>query len=609
MPNINHFQGLAKGFHGDVKATLTIEDGRVTDAVSEHHPMAYVGSLGIEQVINKIKESQSLEVDAVAGATFSSSAYLEASHKAYAAYKGEISQDQALDINYQLASEDKVDQVDAVASASINPNAKQENPSIAEKRVLANPDLKYDLDYDVVIAGSGGAGLAAAVEAARAGMKVLICEKAGIAGGTTNYSGGVMQAAGTSYQKKYTKYQDDSADKHADLWIKAGEGMLDEDLVRDLADHASENLEWLADMGIKWNNVYGHAKIPYVKDEIMADRIHVYEGGGASGSGTILTQALLKAAIDVGAVIEYNTALVSLIWDEASQTITGAVIDHQGERQNVRARQGVVLATASIDHNPALAKDLSPQHFNDLNYNTVLATQTNTGDGIMIGADVGGAINGMGGCIDFCGKTGNATDNRVPTFPMIYVNGIGQRFVCEEATYAYTYRAIFQQEKQHNKQTYMIFGDSSIQDASSPWSPELLEADIAAGIVKKADSIAELAEMIKVPASNLAETIHQWNVDASSGNDQAFGRTQGLKEITGPYYTYHNKASNLGSLGGLKINTDGQVIDNFGQSIKGLYAAGLNAGGWIGGYYPGSGTAIAGIVHQGRKAGQALARK
>ncbi|MHB2078127.1 FAD-binding protein [Aerococcus mictus] len=64
----------------------------------------------------------------------------------------------------------------------------------------------------------------------------------------------------------------------------------------------------------------------------------------------------------------------------------------------------------------------------------------------------------------------------------------------------------------------------------------------------------------------------------------------------------------MGSLGGLKINTDGQVLDVFGQVIPGLYAAGLNAGEWIGPYYPGSGTAISGIIHQGRKAAQAMAK-
>lgn len=339
-----------------------------------------------------------------------------------------------------------------------------------------------------------------------------------------------------------------------------------------------------------------------------ADRIHVYEGGGASGSGVILTQTLLKAAQEAGATIQYDTALQSLIQDKDTKKIIGAAISIHGEKKNILANNAVVLATASIDHNPALAKEMNPQHFNDLNYNTVLSTKTNTGDGIILGMSAGGTINSMGGCIDFCGKTGNATDNRIHTFPMIYINGLGHRFVCEEATYAYTFRAIFQQEKQHNKQTYMIFGESSIQDEFSPWTKESLANDIKSGLVKKADTIEELAKIIKVPAQNLKDTLSKWNRDVQSGHDTNYGRAQGLAEIKAPFYAYHNKASNLGSIGGLKINIDGQVIDNLGQPIPNLYAAGLNAGGWIGGYYPGSGTAISGIVHQGRKAGQAIAK-
>ena len=96
----------------------------------------------------------------------------------------------------------------------------------------------WDVETDVLVVGAGGAGVSAAAEAAAAGAKVLILEKAGIAGGTTNLSGGVMQAAGTRFQKEMTAYQDDTPEKHAKLWIKAGEGMVDEELVTDLANGA-----------------------------------------------------------------------------------------------------------------------------------------------------------------------------------------------------------------------------------------------------------------------------------------------------------------------------------------------------------------------------------
>lgn len=242
------FQGAAKGFHDKVTATLTISDGVITDVSSEHHPLAYVGGLGIQRVINNIKDSQTVEVDTISGATFSSTAFIEASKKAYAVYKGELEVDKAMDQNYKLNTEEEVD---TISSASINPNKTQENTSIVEDIIINNGSLQFDSTYDVIIAGSGGAGLAAAVEAARSGLSVLICEKAGIAGGTTNFSGGVMQAAGTQYQKDSTNYKEDTTDKHAQLWLKAGEGTLDENLVNDLAHSMPDNLEWLAEMGIK----------------------------------------------------------------------------------------------------------------------------------------------------------------------------------------------------------------------------------------------------------------------------------------------------------------------------------------------------------------------
>lgn len=601
------YQGSSNGFHGKVTATVTLEDGIVKDVVSEHSPTAYVGSLGIERVIENMKQAQTVEVDAVSGATFSTTAFLTAAKKAVAVAENKLTPAEALDVTVSLNQDDV--HVDAVSSASIAAGAEPENTSVARQPVVYHEDLTFDQTYDVVIAGSGGAGLAAAVEAARSGLSTIVFEKSGIPGGTTNYSGGVVQAAGTRYQKEYTAFQEDSPEKHAQLWTKAGENQVDEQLVRDLAEHAPENIEWVADMGLKWKSLYSHSHIPYVKDELHADRIHQYENGGGSGSGTILTQTLLKAALEAGAQIVYNAPVVALVHDPVSKEVFGAVVEENGEEKLIRALQGVVLATASVDNNPALAKALHPQQFHDLNYSTVLTSPSDTGDGIIMGMASGGAISGMGGCIDFDGKTGNATNNQVPTIPLFFVNGSGNRFVCEDATYAYQYRAIFQQQKQLGKPTYMIFGANSITEPGSSWTAASLAQDVAAGIVQKADTIEALAELIHVEPANLKRTLDTWNLNASRGEDPEYSRIQGIKPLQAPYYAYINRATNLGSIGGLKINVDCQVLDPFGETIEGLYAAGMNAGGWIGGYYPGSGTAIAGIMHHGRKAGQHLAKK
>jgi fumarate reductase flavoprotein subunit len=126
--------------------------------------------------------------------------------------------------------------------------------------------------------------------------------------------------------------------------------------------------------------------------------------------------------------------------------------------------------------------------------------------------------------------------------------------------------------------------------------------------VLTADTIEDLAVLINVDAAALAATLKEWNDGAAAGVDNRFGRITGLAEISGPFYAYRNVACNLGALGGLKINTGAQVLRPNGEPIPGLYAGGLNAGGWIGPYYPGSGTAIMGTIHWGRKAGANVAK-
>jgi fumarate reductase flavoprotein subunit len=473
-------------------------------------------------------------------------------------------------------------------------------PAIAEGE-------SWDVETDVLVVGAGGAGVSAAAEAALAGAKVLVLEKGGIIGGTTNFSGGVMQAAGTKYQKEFTTYQDDTPEKHAALWIKSGEGTVDEALVTDLANGAPGHIDWLADVcGIKWTSIYGHCHIPYVEDELMADRIHVYEGGGGIGSGGIYVQAVWAVAEQNGAELQLNTEVKRLIREDG--VVTG-VVAAQGDKEiRVKANKGVILCTASIDHNEEMAKRLSPQQYFDLKNSQVLSAVTDTGDGIRMGMEIGADISGMGGCIDFCAKTGAATNNQIPLFPSFIVNQKGFRFVCEDATYAYHYRAIFQQTVQHDGPTYMIFGTSTFDDPATVWTAETAQADVDAGALLTGETIEDLAAQIGVPAANLKAQLDMWNAYAEAGEDAQFGRKTGLAPITGPFFAYKNVAANLGSLGGLKINTNAEVIDVNGDVIPHLYAAGLNAGGWIGPYYPGSGTAVMGTVHWGRKAGAAAAK-
>ena len=130
-----------------------------------------------------------------------------------------------------------------------------------------------------------------------------------------------------------------------------------------------------------------------------------------------------------------------------------------------------------------------------------------------------------------------------------------------------------------------------------------------AGTAFVGETIAELAGKIGVNAKNLERTINIWNEDMATGVDTQYHRQSGLAPITGPFYAFEEGFLNLGSIGGLRINLDTQVLDVNGNVIPNLYAAGMASAGWIGQFYPGSGTALLGCVHFGRKAGKLVGSK
>ncbi len=462
-------------------------------------------------------------------------------------------------------------------------------------------EVQWDKESDVVIVGAGGSGLAAAIEASTAGAAVLVLEKAEKAGGTTAVCGGVIQSSATDYQKENTSFKDDTPEKHYQLWVKSGEGTVDEDLVKDLAYGAPDDIKWLTDLGIKFKSIYGHCHVPYIDENLYADRLHNVDGGGKA-----LAELLLNTAVAKGAGVEYQTEVTKLITNESGEVI-GVLAMQGGSEIKVKAKKAVILASGSIDHSLDLTKALNPQQYWVLTSQQCLVPATNTGDGIRMGMEHGAAVF-AGGTIDISLKTRAGISNTSPLFPSFYVNKMGRRFVCEDTTYAFNFRAVFQQEKQFDSPTYTVFGKSSLTFEGAPWTEEVLAKDIESGSVVAADTIEALAEKIGVDSKNLAATLATWNSDMKNNKDNQFGRKTGLEPIDGPFYAYKNVTMNLGSICGLKINVDTQVVNINNDPIPRLFAVGMNSGGWIGPYYPGSGTAIMGCMHWGRKAGTNAAR-
>lgn len=465
----------------------------------------------------------------------------------------------------------------------------------------------WDEETEVIVLGAGGTGLSAACAAAKAGVSVMVFDEDSKSGGTTALSGGVIQAAGTKAQKEFTDFKDDTPAKHAECYIEQAEGLADEELVKTICSRAPELMDWLESIGLTWKRVYGNCHVPYVTEGLHADRIHVYEGGGAGGQGAVLTDAEHAEAEKLGAQFMFGYTAQHLVMD-GDNGVVGVEFKTREGSHFVKATRGVVLGLGGIDRSEELAKALNQQQYWDLKTQQSFISEHAKGDGIRMGLEVNAALATVGGCIDYDMATGQATDNAIPLMPCVTVNGSGKRFVCEDATYAYQYRAIFQQETQLKAPTYMVMDQSMVEQKVGPWAADP-SAAVADGTLIEANTYEELAEKLKVPVANFVNTMQLWNDNIEqSGQDLEYGRnTQLITLNKPPYYAHQNVSANLGSLGGLKIDTSCQVIDINGDVIPHLFAGGMNSGGWYGLYYPGSGTSLTGGLVLGHIAGEKAA--
>ncbi len=470
--------------------------------------------------------------------------------------------------------------------------------------VLASEVRSWDDEADVVVLGAGGAGMRAAYEAADMGASVLVIEKSGSFGGTSIRSEGMIQAAGTPLQAELG-VEGDTPDDLKRFYLLMGEGQVEEDLISDMCDHAAWHIERLESMGMKFTQLTTTDHTPYIDAAgiVNPPRIHCTEGRAAEVFPT-----LHAASEELGARYIYETQATALVLDDSGSVVGVEAVDANGNAARFHALRGVVIATSGTDHNIELARMLNDQQHRDLTdgVSFVATAETNTGDGILMAAAVGAALRNFGGTIDATNRTWAGINVESPNIPTIMVNTFGRRFVCEDNTYAYVCRAMYREETSTGAPVYEVGGANNLpmtycygqigEDTIDGWVDE--------GTAYWGKTVEELAEKMGVPAANLQTAIDQWNDDVASGVDTQFGRLAGLEPIEPPYYAFTDGGVfNMGSIGGLAIDTSARVLNTNGDCIPRLYAAGMASAGWMGGYYPGSGTALLGGQHWGWRAG------
>lgn len=478
---------------------------------------------------------------------------------------------------------------------------------------------------DVVIVGAGGAGLAAAIEAVDNGAEsVIVLEKTGKTGGSLNYTSGSMSGAETVIQK--IDGIEDTIDSYVADIMKNGAGLGNEELIRLYAEEDVAAIQWLWDNGLSekkfTTDAQGRMSV-FAPEHALYSIQRTYKASPTdranykSAAHEILDN-VSKTYPQIK--FEFNTEAVQLVNNEQGQvlSVVGNHLDN-GTSTLYTASKGVILATGGYSGNQKLMGKYAEYG------SSYLAGGSSNANGasFVMAQEIGAYIN-------------EETMSYIPTFPMgleiapgmgtiaptytwktggICVNKNGERFVDEtEETVEIREEAL---NAQPDALQYDIFTDVIVEDLIANRAAIFWQYFYAPGMpynkyVVTANSLEELAEKINVPYENLKATVDSYNTNVENQTTDEFGRqftedskntyNLAINKLEGNvYYAVPLKALCVMTLGGLTVNNQMQVLDEAGNAIPGLYAAGECVGG-IWGKYVSGGTGVMGPIVFGRLA-------
>lgn len=589
------FTATAKGFGGDVSVTLTLTDGAITGCTAEGKDETEgVGSQAIAKMPGEIAESGSIAVDGVSGATITSTAIKEAAAA-------------------------------ALTAAGLNPD---DYKTAVEKDAAAEDST---VDADVVVVGAGGAGMTAAITAAAEGKNVVILESQSMVGGNSVRATGGMNAGKTVYQDEnefgesagVEKTLKTAAEKYADnetitalaktvseQWAAyqanptgyfdsvelmeldtmiGGKGINDPELVETLCANSADAIDWLDEHGITLHNVssFGGASVKRIHRPVNAE-------GKTVSVGSYMIPLLEENCEKAGVKMMLDTTATEILTDANGAAVGVKATGASGETVTVNAK-AVVLATGGFGANLDMVVKYKPELKGFMTTNAPGIQ----GQGIEMAQAIGAATVDMDQIQIH--PTVEANTAALITEGLrgdgaILINEEGQRFIDEVGTRDVVSAAEIAQTGSYS----WLVVDQAMADASS-----VIQGYIKKGYTVTGATYEELGKAMGVDAAAFAETMEKWNGYVEAKNDPDFGRTSFANPLnTAPYYAVKVTAGVHHTMGGLKINANTEVLNEKGEVIPGLFAAGEVTGGVHGANRLG-GNAVADFTVFGRIAGAA----
>lgn len=554
-------QGTGVGKHGDMTVAVTFDNGRIQaiEIVKEaENPVL------AKKVYTDLKAaviaSNSADLDAISGATFSSKGFLDAV------------KDAAKKAGVTLSKAD----------------------AKAIKKVVKN--IPAVSNYDVVVIGAGGAGFSAAIEAKNAGANVVLLEKMPAVGGNSLISGAEMNAARNWVQPKLG-ILDDSAERHAADTFKGGDKKGDMKVINVMTANALDAAKWCRDyLGVRFedDNLFffgGHSR----KRALIP----------VGHTGTEFIAKFQAKADELGIPVITDMKAEELIKDKTGRVVGVKATSH-GATYTFNAKGGVVLATGGFGANKAMVKKYNPKI--DERFKTTDAPGT-TGEALYMAKRAGAQLVNMGYiqtypiCDPISGVIELIADSRFEG--AIMLNQEGKRFVEELERRDVLSEAIL---KQTGNYCWVLWNDNIGKISNTVKEhPTEYEAFTKQGIMATCPDLKCIADFTKMPLKQLESTVKRVSSMAGKGNDKDFHHRGGLMDMSeGQYYVIKAVPSTHHTMGGVRINEKAQALTAKGQVIPGLWAAGEVTGVTHGTNRLG-GNAYTDIIVFGRIAGEAAA--